>query len=159
MTVETDTRLSSVLEKGQIFVDFRADDIQDAVLRLLVPLFLSIGFSPEAAKEALDCVIARERAGSTTSGAVALPHGRLPGLPRIVAAMGLNASGVFADAPSSPKLVLAFVTPGENPADHLRFLSASARILKDVSAVQEMLQADDPYAVLGVIRRLENAGK
>jgi len=157
-TVPTETTLSVVLEKGQILVDFRADNVQDAVLRLVVPLFVAEGFDPSSAKGALDCVMAREQVGSTTTGSVALPHGRLRGISRIFAGLGLNRGGIYGGSDGKPTVVLAFVTPGETPADHLRFLSAAAKIFRNEEAVKAMLDCNEPHAVLGVIRRVENQG-
>ncbi len=150
-----ETRLSTILARGRVEAAFRAPSPEDAVDRLLRPVLLAEGFSPEAASAALEGIRNREGAGSTSFGAVALPHARVGGLGRIVGALGANASGVFESGPTGIRIVLAFASPASATVEHLQFLAQVARLLRQEETVAELLDAKGPAGLLEAIRRRE----
>ncbi len=150
-----ETRLSTILARGKVEAGFRALSPEDAVDRLLRPVLLAEGFSPDAADAALDGIRNREGAGSTSFGAVALPHARVGGLGRIVGALGANASGVFDSGPAGIRIVLAFASPASATVEHLQFLAQVARLLRQEETVADLLDARDPAELLDAIRRRE----
>lgn len=150
-----ETRLSSILARGRVEPGFRALSPEDAVEHLLRPVLLSEGFTPAGADGALEGIRNREGAGSTSFGSVALPHARVPGLGRIVAALGLNAAGVYDSGPSGIRVVLAFASPASATVEHLQFLAQVARLLRQEETVVELLEARDGAALLEAIRRRE----
>ncbi len=153
--LSVETRLSTILARGKVEAGFRALSPEDAVDRLLRPVLLAEGFSPDAADAALDGIRNREGAGSTSFGAVALPHARVGGLGRIVGALGANASGVFDSGPAGIRIVLAFASPASATVEHLQFLAQVARILRQEETVADLLDAKDPAEMLEAIRRRE----
>ncbi|MBK8596784.1 MAG: PTS sugar transporter subunit IIA [Holophagales bacterium] len=150
-----ETSLSAILARGNVEAGFRAASPEDAVDQLLRPVLLAEGFSPEAAGAALSGIRNRERSGSTAFGAVALPHARVGGLGRIVAALGANASGVYDSGPSGVRVVLAFASPASATVPHLQFLAQVARLLRQEETVAALLGATDPAGLLEAIRRRE----
>ncbi len=150
-----ETRLSTILARGKVEAGFRALSPEDAVDRLLRPVLLAEGFSPDAADAALDGIRNREGAGSTSFGAVALPHARVGGLGRIVGALGANASGVFDSGPAGIRIVLAFASPASATVEHLQFLAQVARLLRQEETVAALLEAADSAELLEAIRRRE----
>jgi mannitol/fructose-specific phosphotransferase system IIA component (Ntr-type) len=150
-----ETRLSAILARGRVETGFRALSPEDAVDRLLRPVLLAEGFSPEAAAGALDGIRNREGAGSTSFGAVALPHARVSGLGRIVGAVGVNGSGVYDSGPAGIRVVLAFASPASATVEHLQFLAQVARLLRQEEAVADLLEAGDEAALLDAVRRRE----
>lgn len=150
-----ETRLSAILTRGRVEAGFRAPSPEDAVDRLLRPVLLAEGFTPEAADRAIDGVRNREGAGSTSFGSVALPHARVPGLGRIVAALGVRAEGVYDSGPAGIRVVLAFASPASATVEHLQFLAQVARLLRQEETVAELLDAADAEALLQAIRRRE----
>jgi PTS system nitrogen regulatory IIA component len=150
-----ETRLSTILARGRVEAGFRALSPEEAVDRLLRPVLLAEGFSPEAADGALEGVRNREGAGSTSFGSVALPHARVPGLGRIVAALGVRSGGVYDSGPSGIRVVLAFASPASATVEHLQFLAQVARLLRQEETVSELLEAADAPALLEAIRRRE----
>ena len=104
---------------------------------------------------ALEGIRNREGAGSTSFGSVALPHARVPGLSRIVAALGVNPEGVYASGPSGIRVVLAFASPASATVEHLQFLAQVARILRQEETVVDLLDARGESALLDAIRRRE----
>ena len=150
-----ETRLSTILARGKVEAGFRAPSPEDAVDRLLRPVLLAEGFSPEAAGAALEGIRNREGAGSTSFGAVALPHARVGGLGRIVGALGANDSGVFESGPAGIRIILAFASPASATVEHLQFLAQVARLLRQEETVAELLDAKDQAGLLEAIRRRE----
>lgn len=150
-----ETRLSAILARGRVEAGFRALSAEAAVDRLLRPVLLAEGFSAPAADAALEGIRNREGAGSTSFGSVALPHARVPGLGRIVGALGVNAAGVFEAGPAGIRVVLAFASPASATVEHLQFLAQVARLLRQEDTVSELLEAGDEAALLEAIRRRE----
>lgn len=150
-----ETRLSSILARGRVETGFSALSPEDAVERLLRPILLAEGFSAAAADGALEGIRNREGAGSTSFGSVALPHARVPGLGRIVAALALNAGGVYESGPAGIRVVLAFASPASATVEHLQFLAQVARLLRQEETVADLLEAPDGAALLEAIRRRE----
>ena len=150
-----ETRLSSILARGRVEADFRALSPEEAVARLLRPVLLAEGFSPPAADGALEGIRNREGAGSTSFGSVALPHARVPGLGRIVGALGVNADGVYESGPPGIRVVLAFASPASATVEHLQFLAQVARLLRQEETVAELLEAGDEASLLETVRRRE----
>jgi PTS system nitrogen regulatory IIA component len=73
-----------------------------------------------------DCLIAREKLGSTGLGhGVAIPHGRLAGLDRTIGVFIRVPKGVDFDAPDNEPvdLVFALLVPEESTEEHLQVLS------------------------------------
>jgi PTS system nitrogen regulatory IIA component len=150
-----ETRLSAILSRGRVETGFRALSPEDAVDHLLRPVLLAEGFSPESTDGALDGIRNREGAGSTSFGAVALPHARVGGLGRIVGSLGVNREGVYASGPFGIRVVLAFASPASATVEHLQFLAQVARLLRQEETVGELLEAPDGATLLEAIRRRE----
>ncbi|HYN44334.1 MAG TPA: PTS sugar transporter subunit IIA [Thermoanaerobaculia bacterium] len=150
-----ETRLSAVLSRGRVQARFRSLSPEDAVDHLLRPVLLLEGFSPEATDGALDGIRNREGAGSTSFGSVALPHARVGGLGRIVAALGVNVDGVYESGPAGIRVILAFASPASATVEHLQFLAQVARLLRQEETVAELLEAADETTLLDAIRRRE----
>lgn len=85
----------------------------------------------------------RERLGSTGVGdGVAIPHGKLPGLPALVAIFGRSRAGVeYRAADGKPaKLFFALFAPENSAGVHLKALSRVSRIFR-VPALREAILA------------------
>ncbi len=108
------------------------------------------------AREIFDTLLQRERLGSTGVGqGVAIPHGKLRSLDRLVGVFARLARPVDFDSLDDQPLDLVFVllAPESAGADHLKALARIARILRD-SALAEKLRATDSvdaiYTILTV---------
>ncbi len=148
-------RLSAVLERGEIILPFRAATPEEAVDRLLRPRLLAEGLSRTAAEAGIEAIYNRERAGSTVFGSVALPHARIGGLKRIVAAMGVNPGGVFESGPAVTRVVLAFASPEKSAVDHLRFLAQVAQIFRNEDVISELLASVDGGSIIAILKSRE----
>ena len=93
--------------------------------------------------EVFDCLIARERLGSTGVGhGVAIPHGRLKTVERPMAAFALLEKGVDFDAVDGQPvdMVCALVVPAESTEEHLQILASLAELFGN-DRVRERLRA------------------
>jgi PTS system nitrogen regulatory IIA component len=90
---------------------------------------------------------AREALGSTGLGnGIAVPHGRFPGLPGVVAVFARLIHPVDFDAVDDQPvdLVMMLLAPLGSGADHLKALARVARTLRTESLVAELRSTDDP---------------
>jgi PTS system nitrogen regulatory IIA component len=104
----------------------------------------------------VEALRARERQMTTAlTDGVAVPHAKLPGLPRLVGALGRTVAGVDCDAHDGgpTRLFFLLVGPVERPGDHLKALAAVSRVLNDDRCRAALLAAGDVDAMLDVLRQ------
>ena len=97
----------------------------------------------------------RERLNSTALGeGVAIPHGKLPGVKRVVGAFGRSPQGVdFNSLDGKPThLFFLLVAPEDSAGAHLKALARISRLLKDEAFRGRLMQADDGASLYRVIR-------
>ena len=97
----------------------------------------------------------RERLNSTALGeGVAIPHGRLAGVKRVVAAFGRSPQGVdFNSLDGKPThLFFLLVAPEDSAGAHLKALARISRLLKDEAFRTRLMQAGDAASLYRVIR-------
>jgi len=97
----------------------------------------------------------RERLNSTALGeGVAIPHGRLVGVKRVVAAFGRSPQGVdFNSLDGKPThLFFLLVAPEDSAGAHLKALARISRLLKDESFRARLMQAEDAASLYRIIR-------
>lgn len=140
---------ATILEHGAIRVPYHTVDFESAVRGLLVPPLLQSGVSPSRVDDIIECVLRREEAGSTCSGPIALPHGRISGIASIVAGLGINREGIYSGGDA--RVMLAFVSPQEAAGDHLRFLSSAAKTLRNPSLLDRLQNAATSTDVLALL--------
>ena len=98
----------------------------------------------------------RERLNSTALGeGVAIPHGKLPGVKRVVAAFGRSPQGVdFNSLDGKPThLFFLLVAPEDSAGAHLKALARISRLLKDESFRARLMQAEGAESLWDVIRQ------
>src|SRR6185503_21035524 len=85
-------------------------------------------------QKVLDVLLERERISTTAIGeGVAIPHGKLAGVDRVLGAFARSPEGVdFASLDGGPThLFFALIAPENAAADHLKALARISRLLKD----------------------------
>ncbi len=102
----------------------------------------------------LETLTERERLGSTGIGnGTAVPHGRLPNLPRIQGLFARLEKAIDFEAIDSRPVDLVFLllTPDGAGADHLKALARISRLLRDRTVCEKLRgtdRADALYALL-----------
>ncbi|MEY4160960.1 MAG: hypothetical protein RLZZ136_1581 [Pseudomonadota bacterium] len=102
----------------------------------------------------LDRIEERERLGSTGFGrGVAIPHARISGLHRPVAAFfRLETPVAFDAADAMPvDLVFGLLSPEAAGAAHLHALAAISRMMRDEAMHQALIQAPGAEALYGLL--------
>jgi PTS system nitrogen regulatory IIA component len=97
----------------------------------------------------------RERLGSTAIGdGIAIPHGKLRGVTKIIGAFGRHVKGVDFDSldggPS--QLFFVLVAPEDSASLHLKALARVSRLLKESSFRERLLAAKDADELYRLIK-------
>jgi len=123
-----------------------------AILRRLSEIFAA-SWALDAG-EVLEHLEERERLGSTGFGrGVAIPHARVAGLPRPVAALlKLRHPADFASADGLPvDIVFGLLSPENSGATHLHALAAISRLMRDERVHEALSEAPDKEALYGLL--------
>jgi len=107
---------------------------------------------------ALQNLLSREEAGSTVvAPGLALPHARVPGLPRLKAAIGISPEGVMdPESDSGPVHVyVLFIGPAENMKEHLGFLARVSVLFQKDGFTQRLQKSGSPSKAMELIRKTE----
>lgn len=97
----------------------------------------------------------REGLGSTGIGeGVAIPHGKVPGIDRLVAAFGRSREGVqFGSIDGKPaRLFFLIIAPENSAGMHLKALARISRLLKDERFRGRLLSAEDAEGLSRIFR-------
>lgn len=106
------------------------------------------------AQRLLDTLLDREKLGSTGIGeGVAIPHGKVPGLPGLMAAFGRSTQGIdFRAIDGRPThLFFTLFAPENSAGAHLKALARISRIFKNASFREAILKApgtDEVYRLI-----------
>ncbi|RJP19523.1 MAG: PTS sugar transporter subunit IIA [Deltaproteobacteria bacterium] len=146
-------RILDIVPPGAVVDGLRAEtkegvlrELSEAVCRLVPAL------SPDRLTSIL---MDREALGSTGIGeGVAIPHGKVAGIDRLVAAFGRSAGGVqFASLDGKPARLFFLVVAPENSAGmHLKALARISRLLKDERFRRRLLAAEGAEGLVRILR-------
>jgi PTS system nitrogen regulatory IIA component len=112
------------------------------------------GLTGLAEREVFDTILQRERLGSTGVGhGVAIPHGKLKSLDRLVGVFARLARPVEFDSLDDQPVDLIFLllAPESAGADHLKALARIARVLRDPETAQKLRLAADTVELYGIL--------
>jgi Kef-type K+ transport system membrane component KefB/mannitol/fructose-specific phosphotransferase system IIA component (Ntr-type) len=126
-------------------VRVQAQNFGAALREMLSPVF-----DAETARTLADTLEASEERFSTEIvPGIALPHMRLPGLPRPVLVLGVSRDGVSLPHGHRPvRLLFVLVSPAERAEEHLRSLARIATLLADHDETGRLLERYAPEATL-----------
>ena len=102
----------------------------------------------------VDTLLEREKLGSTGIGeGVAIPHGKVPGLPGLMASFGRAAQGIdFRAIDGRPThLFFTLFAPENSAGAHLKALARISRIFKNAAfrdAIMKAKTAEDIYRLI-----------
>jgi nitrogen PTS system EIIA component len=105
-------------------------------------------------RDVFDVLLQRERLGSTGLGhGIAIPHGKLQGLKRIVGIFARLAEPIDFDAVDGAPVDIVFLllAPKGAGADHLKALARISRLLREGSAVEKLRASKDATALYAVL--------
>ncbi len=105
-------------------------------------------------RDIFDVLLQRERLGSTGLGhGIAIPHGKLAGLKRIVGIFARLAEPIDFDAVDGAPIDIVFLLLASEGAgaDHLKALARISRLLREGSAVEKLRASRDAAALYAVL--------
>ena len=105
-------------------------------------------------RQILETLLQREHLGSTGVGrGIAIPHGRMAGLERIVSVFAKLETPIAFDAIDSEPVDLVFLllAPEHAGAEHLKALARISRLLRDALALEKLRASHDREALYAVL--------
>lgn len=125
----------------QTIIPNLAHDEKSAVLQEMAE-GLAANYRNLDPQKVLDVLLERERISTTAIGeGVAIPHGKLPGVERVVGVFARSPQGVdFSSLDGAPThLFFVLIAPEAGAADHLKALARISRLLKDETFRRRLL--------------------
>jgi PTS system nitrogen regulatory IIA component len=151
-------KITDILSPDMVIADLKGTTKPDVLNELAKALTYKY---KEISLADLNAVLAeRERLGSTAIGdGIAIPHGKLRGVTKIIGAFGRHAQGVDFDSldggPS--QLFFVLVAPEDSASLHLKALARVSRLLKEGSFREHLIGATDAAELYRLIK--EEDGK
>jgi nitrogen PTS system EIIA component len=133
-------KIKDVLKGSCVIADLRGQT-KNEVLRELADTLRDAGQIDEV-ETAVRVMLEREKLGSTGIGdGIAIPHGKLKGLNRILCAFGRSLKGVPFDSVDRQPVHIFFLllSPEDSAGLHLKMLSRISRILRDQTFRKRLL--------------------
>jgi nitrogen PTS system EIIA component len=143
--------LSDLLAPNAVFPSLKATNKKQAIQELSAHAANLTGHDE---REIFETLLRRERLGSTgVGGGVAIPHGKLPKLDRIVGLFArLDTPVDFESLDGEPvDLIFLLLAPEAAGADHLKALARIARLLRDAEAAKALRSARDANAAYALL--------
>jgi PTS system nitrogen regulatory IIA component len=144
--------LKKVLSPETIWVDLKADSKQGIIEEMIDRLLVAGKIKDREA--ALQAVLDREAKMSTgMQNGVAVPHGKSDSVESLVAAVGLNKSGVDFQAMDGQPCTIFIMTisPTKHAGPHIQFLAEVSRLISQPAKRKALLAAQthsDIYDIL-----------
>ncbi len=148
-------KILDLIPTGGIVDDLRSETKEEVLRELSAAVCRAV---PSMSPDRLASVLMdREALGSTGIGeGVAIPHGKMPGIDRLIAAFGRSRRGVqFASLDGKPaRLFFLVVAPESNSVGtHLKALARISRLAKDERFRRELLEAEGTDGLTTVLRK------
>jgi len=149
--------LLDFLDPQAVLPALRVNGKKQALQELSAHAARLTGLGADAIYEAL---LQRERLGSTGIGeGIAIPHGKLPGLPRIFGLMARLEKPIDFEALDGQQVDILFLllAPEGAGADHLKALSRVARVLREPGLVERVRATRDADALYVIMTEIPQA--
>ena len=98
------------------------------------------------AKKITEILMERERLGSTgIQDGIAIPHGKVPGLEKIILACGISNDGIDFDSHDQKptKIFFVLLAPEFAAGQHLKVLARLSKLLKEERIREELISAEE----------------
>ena len=143
--------LIDILTPAAVISPLRAHGKKQALQELAQHAALATGL---AERDIYESLLQRERLGSTGIGdGIAIPHGRMPGIDRLVGLFARSEKPIDFDALDGQPVDIIFVliAPEGAGADHLKALARVARVLRNQAVLEQVRSTRDPAAIYAVL--------
>jgi len=146
-------KILDILHKDTILLDLMARDKKGAIEEMVRPVADIAGLDY---RELVRVLMERERLGSTgIGGGIAIPHGKLKGLKKLMLGFGRSTKGVsFESIDGKPAHIFFLLLTPEDAIDvHLKMLARISRILRNEIFRTRLEKAASPEDILSAIRQ------
>jgi len=146
-------KITEILSQEMVVPELSADG-KPEVLRELADHLCS-SFRQVDPDKVVGVLIERERMGSTAIGdGIAIPHGKLKGLTRIIGVFGRSTRGVdFESLDGEPThLFFVLMAPEDSASLHLKALARVSRLFKDEGFRDRLMKAPDAAEIFRLIK-------
>jgi len=143
--------IADIITPADVFCDLKASGKRRLLVDLATIVASRLGLDGGVVFEAL---WEREKLASTGVGrGVAIPHGRMPRLPRIAGLFVKLQTPVDFEAPDDVPVDLVFLllTPAEAGADHLKALARISRLLRHAGTCERLRAATSADALYSLL--------
>ncbi len=152
-------KLTELVDQRCIAADLAARD-RAAAIRELVQLFGTAGFVAEDDVEKVTkSILSRERSRGTTGfgKGVALPHAKIDGLPRVMAAVGRSAHGIDYDSHDGQPVfgIILVLSPTDQTETHLKAMELVYKQLQGEKFRKFLRQSDTPEKIYDLLREAD----
>ena len=144
-------KIVEFLQASAVIDDLAGTSAQPVLAQLARPLATAHKVN---AQRLLETLLEREKLGSTGIGdGVAIPHGKVPGLPALMASFGRSKAGVdFRAIDGKPTFLFFTLFAPENSAGaHLKALARISRIFKNATFRESIMKASDAAEIFRLI--------
>lgn len=143
--------LSDLLTADAIVPRLKANSKKQALQDLAIK---AASLTGRGEREILETLMQREKLGSTGVGhGVAIPHGKLAGLTRLVGVFACLERPIDFDSLDNEPVDIMFLllAPENAGADHLKALARIARVLRDQDTAEKLRATTDPNALFTLL--------
>jgi len=143
--------LGDLITREAVFPSLKAHNKKQALQELAQEAAKLTGLD---GRQIFDTLLQRERLGSTAIGrGIAIPHGRMAGLARIVSLFARLQQPLEFGALDDENVDLIFLllAPEQAGADHLKALARISRLLREPTTIEKLRAAKDPAALYAVL--------
>lgn len=137
-------KMEDALKESCVIADIKGVTKKEVLTELVTPLHKAR--LVKDVDETVDVILEREKLGSTGIGeGVAIPHGKMKGIGRILCAFGRSQKGVNYDAVDRKPVHIFFLllAPEESAGLHIKMLSRISRILRDPTFRKRLTEEGD----------------
>jgi len=146
-------KLGDYLERDLVLPELMSETKSDVLKELIAPL--GVKYSEMDTGQAVRVLLEREKLGTTGIGdGIAIPHGKLEGVDKVVVVVGRSLKGIEFDAlDHKPCHIFFMVLAQEQVAGmHLRVLAQISRLLKDEEFRSAFNKADGVEALWTLLK-------
>lgn len=140
--------IEEVLEESCVIADLQGVTKRDVLIELVGALKNANLIKNQ--QEVVNVIFEREKLGSTGIGdGVAIPHGKLKGIKKIICVFGRSLQGVdFDSIDQKPAHIFFLLLAPENSASlHLKMLSRISKLLRDPSFRKRLMELNDAHDI------------
>ncbi|MHC4778317.1 MAG: PTS sugar transporter subunit IIA [Planctomycetota bacterium] len=150
-------RLGDFIPRNHIIHNLRAQSKEEAIAELVDVLVSSGEIRPEKREDVLVALLKREAIAHTGIGmGIAVPHALVKSVRGTIGALGVSRGGVPFDQADPARVIFLFVSPDDDPQEHLKVLALVSRLANDPDYVRILKNAGTRTRINRLLREAED---